>query len=752
MTFEWKRLDPLTNEIPAYGWDQVMGMDPAANWLSGPGKRRFIPFLSLENVKVPLAVSLFYNFTDGADDRIDIKREIARLKELGHDIPPELEATLEQFGGDEVKLGSLPANLFDLSSKESQNFIDSFNTPWLPTQLAAALSSPHAPDIPGVVEIESPEKNPSIPTDGWPSEGPNGNNSTVVMGVIDDAICFAHEAFRDADDRSRIHAFWEQAGEPDGSVVPFGRELLKEPGHGIDKLLEDAKLPSQQIDEETLYKTAGFIDFSKGTRQLAALRFTHGTHVLDIAAGHHPSDNRTDRPIVAVQLPPEVVEQSSGSEMDLYAISAIDYILSRAEWLAADGEPLPVVITMSYGFIAGPHDGTTRLEKAIDLRLEAYRKKHDVQAELVLSAGNSHLSRCHARFAFEDIAAAESLSTKKSVLLEWRILPDDKTDSFVEIWLPFDGEVKYNPKLGRNLLDDDRIQVRVTSPSGAQSGWVTGVNGHTERLVPVGAPAASNAAVAEVKYLFSGGDTNRAMFRITVGPTATLEVNSASPDAPAGIWKIEIEQLRIEDCAPVECWVQRDDTIYGYPQRGRQSYFENGGYNISNENGIPIVEDDDASPDALVRRRSLISAMATGKAPIVVGAYDAKDNRPADYSSGGPVTAPATDPRPHVLGIGDWSRVGYGILAAGGKSGSVVASDGTSAAAPYVARLLAEWIVTDSKSPGLEHAKTQAEDNETNLPPDAPELSDERSGWGRVPAAGAERRIRSEQLRGNEPL
>lgn len=750
MKFEWKRLDPKTNENPAYGWDQIMGMDPAANWLSGPGKSRFVPCLSTETVAVPLAVTLLFNFTDGAEEHVDVDGEIARLKELGYDVSSALEETLEIFGGKEVTLGSLPASYFDLSLKETQDFIGSFNVPGLATQFAAALSSPLAACIPGTLDINSPEINPSVPTDGWPSEGPSGTNSTVVMGVIDDAICFAHEAFRDRSFGTRVHAFWEQAGELDGSAVPFGRELLKEPGRGIDKMLEAATLPSGQIDEETLYRNAGFIDFSKGTRQLAALRFTHGTHVLDIAAGHHPSENRIDRPIVAVQLPPEVVEQSSGSKMDLYAISAIEYILSRAEWLAADGGPLPVVITMSYGFIAGPHDGTTHLEKAIDLRLEAYRKKHGVQAELVLSAGNSHLSRCHARCAFEDIAAPEDPSEKKSVMLEWRILPDDKTDSFVEVWLPSDEDIQYKPSLIRKLPDDTRIQVRVTAPDGTQSEWVTGVNGHTERLVSAGDPAASNAAVAEVKYLFAGGETNRAMFRITVGPTAMLEADLSGPTAPAGIWKIEIEQLDIEDSASIDCWVQRDDTIYGYPQRGRQSYFENGGYDVSNENGIPIVEDSDAAPGALVRRRSLVSAMATGKTPIVVGAYDAKDHRPADYSSGGPATA--TDPRPHVLGIGDWSRVGYGILAAGGKSGSVVASNGTSAAAPYVARLLADWIVTASNKSGSAHASKQAADYEASLPPETtPDVSDERGGWGRVPRIHA-RRIQSERLRGNDQL
>src|SRR4029078_6774332 len=46
---------------------------------------------------------------------------------------------------------------------------------------------------------------------------------------------------------------------------------------------------------------------------------------------------------------------------------------------------------------------------------------------VVRPAGNNFLSRCHAQFA---------LPASKSRQLAWRVLPDDWTESSLQIWLP----------------------------------------------------------------------------------------------------------------------------------------------------------------------------------------------------------------------------------------------------------------------------------------------------------------------------
>src|SRR5207244_3651801 len=58
--------------------------------------------------------------------------------------------------------------------------------------------------------------------------------------------------------------------------------------------------------------------------------------------------------------------------------------------------PLPIVVNLSYGINHGPHDGTSLLEEAIDA-LTLLRRTENAFT-MVLAAGNSHLTRCHAHF------------------------------------------------------------------------------------------------------------------------------------------------------------------------------------------------------------------------------------------------------------------------------------------------------------------------------------------------------------------
>ena len=89
---------------------------------------------------------------------------------------------------------------------------------------------------------------------------------------------------------------------------------------------------------------------------------------------------------------------------------------------------MPVVINLSYGYFAGPHDGTSAFEEAIEL-LIVLSTALGVTLSVVLPAGNSYLLRTHAQVSFEKIGQV--------VLLNWRVLPDCRTPSYLEIWLPY---------------------------------------------------------------------------------------------------------------------------------------------------------------------------------------------------------------------------------------------------------------------------------------------------------------------------
>ena len=171
--------------------------------------------------------------------------------------------------------------------------------------------------------------------------GPRLAKDTVVIGIIDDGIAFAHERFRLADGTTRVQYFWRQDGtfDNDYSTVDFGSEVCKLgvlKRKGIDDLLRD-HAQAGLVDEEGLYQEAGFIDFRDRDHKAAAWGLSHGTHVLDLAAGYDSAKAPMSRPIIAVQLPVSVTADTAGSNLKSFTKLAINYILDRADRLAGGG-------------------------------------------------------------------------------------------------------------------------------------------------------------------------------------------------------------------------------------------------------------------------------------------------------------------------------------------------------------------------------------------------------------------------------
>ena len=567
MAFKWRK---VSGDRP-FGYDGIPGMDPAANWLLGPGKSAYLPG-DYEDPMIPTLYS---------------------LQLPGTQKPPE---EFEKIFGRACSsgIGTWPVRKSDLDNMANQGPGSRLFSFLCQFKFSIKFSTPHSqsPHLPAEFS-ELPSPPPAPPSGGWPDD-------TVVMAVIDDGICFAHEAFQDADEKTRIQYWWQQDG-PEPDEIPngtVGREIGKnafeagaETRDGIDDFMANANM-----DETDIYRAAGVVDFSLGRGSSAALRRSHGTHVLDVAAGYRRDDEENiKRPIIAVQLPSEIVEKSSGAELEFHVVKAVEYILHRARELKPEGAKLPVVITMSYGFIAGPHDGTTSLEVALKNRLEDYG---DEAAQMILSAGNSHLSRCHAEFTID--------SPLEPVELEWMVLPDDRTSSFLEIWLPYDSDVL--PPGDCSPMVDDRIDVSVVAPNGQESGFVPGVQGDPVRFALNGSTAEIDAA-AEIKYAFVTGETMRGMFRITLSPTEHLAGEpggwAGHALAPAGVWRVRVRRNTLASDAVINAWIQRDDTIYGFPPRGRQSYFVSACYDRFDAQGRRTVEDKNSNQNCAIRRHNI---------------------------------------------------------------------------------------------------------------------------------------------------
>ena len=482
----------------------------------------------------------------------------------------------------------------------------------------------------------------------------------VLVGVIDDGLAFAHDRFLSTDGKTRIEYFWDQ-------LVPsatwfswgYGRELTKR--HLVDGIDERMRhTPGSIVDEDDVYRLSGHVDFTQPGHKPLAARMAHGTHVMDLACrsiGRPPSGQR---PIVAVQLPTDTVADTSGATLGPQIFNGLCYILAKAAAIENDFnrvQPLPVVVNVSYGTIAGPHDGSSLLEEAMDTLVAACNGT----LRVVLPAGNNHLSRCHAHFCLEPGRSRE---------LRWRVLPDDWTQSYLEIWLPDDAAP---------------VSIVIAAPDGtATSPFSWGVS---QQLVT------SAGVVGQASYYLPGMAGKRPLLRLSLEATGNPE--GRPPLAPAGLWCITLIPGAAGVC-DIHAWIQRDDPAPGYARRGRQSYFDDPLYARYDDGGRAI--EDDADPNtakSYIKRRGTLNAIATGTETIVIGGFRISDGRSAPYSSSGPVVhppgrgGPSPDGPDAMWPCDDASSLG-GLVAAGTRSSSCFAMHGTSVAAPQVARWLAD--------------------------------------------------------------
>jgi hypothetical protein len=546
------------------------GIDPYVSWALGTGRNGyFIPGRQVPgNELMPLALRLEGDvaraFQAGAflQDNRDRKRWQASLQVLGR--------LAQGVGQDEaVWLAAMaPADLR--------------------TKIAGALSSRALREAPrrlllgrpldtqalvGKVQAPAPAPSARARRRRPRSMAMPVNPPAVVMGIIDDGIAFANERFLHfpgpgLPPTSRVEFWWLQDGA--FNALPFGRKLAKA---AIDPILAACTDANGKLDEELFYRRVRLLDPDLAGHKSAAWRAAHGTHVMDLACGFDPNPPVNDRPIVCVQLPTRATQDEEPGNLAFYIAQGIDFIVQCAQAIALSygGVPLPVVINLSYGLLADPHDGTSVIETFIEDKIVECAAL-GIDLRVVLPAGNSYLSRTHAHITF---AAAPETKT-----LHWRVLPDDRTPTFVEIWLP------------RTVPEQSRVTLTIRSPTGAA--W--NISELVLPSVPFG-PAPHYGAASYFPWLARG------YFIIALQPTADpldLPVWPPTLFAPAGIWDIDItHNLGLAPQDIIHAWVRRDDLIYSFPTRGRQSFFDHPDYLRFDHAGRDEELD---SPASLVRR------------------------------------------------------------------------------------------------------------------------------------------------------
>lgn len=468
-----------------------------------------------------------------------------------------------------------------------------------------------------------------------------------VIAVIDDGFAHMHREFVDAKgQKNRIQYLWDQEcsveiirnGVLEG-VLPHAGNMWEESVYLQQKLRGALKA----FSHGTLIASLAGGRSRPGWRMERFGKIKAGVAGAKTTESSASSDEASDCKLILVQFPRRTADDNSGSSLSAQTLSALSYIGSRC---AQDAN---LVVNLSYGPAAGPHDGSSLLEAALDAFVEA---RGELKTAVVVPAGNQYQTRGHACFSLDPDGAQQ---------LKWHVLPDDATESFVEIWIPHNGQIS--------------VQLIPPNSYAANTPWVA--IGELGMQFWADAPDPQCAVIAAP--LNAKGDGR--MVLLALGPTATQV-----PRRPTrhGGWTINIKNDNAKEAVTVHAWVQRDDpTLSAIGRGGRQSYFEDGLYERWDSTGRPQLKDTGKS---VVRRDGSFSPIATGKKTCKAGAYRLSDDEVLPYSGGGEgllVTA-----GPDVVSVAEESVTVRGILGAGTRGASMVRGNGTSVAAPQFARQL----------------------------------------------------------------
>jgi subtilisin family serine protease len=446
--------------------------------------------------------------------------------------------------------------------------------------------------------------------EAFPPKGLDGTN--VILGIVDRGCDFVHRNFRCESGYTRLLYLWDQrtkAKDEDKTHWPRGFEY----GREFDSARIDGALLQPDPYSDLKYKLAAG---------------SHGTHVMDIAAGN---GNGTGRPGVAPKADLIFVDLAGGDEdgstqaqaarrfgteehlgNSRYLLEAVAYIFGKAKELGR-----PCVVNLSLGTYGGPHDGSTLVEMGFEELLK------EPGRAIVISAGNA---------GDLDIHASDSVTQARSKCLVWQFEPTAQGEEECEIWYDVKGE---------------GLILGLKAPDGTP---VLDENGAAVTVLP-GTTYELRRRVGD-KTESCGYVVHRANDPNHDGPVNQVNLRLPAPaeGSPKSLaWTIEIS-TESPDEIEYDAWI--DD--------GSHSSF--GEYD----------------------RESTLGALCCSANTIVVGAFDARmANAVAlDATSLGPTRDGKAKP--------EVSAPGAGVCAACSRSHSgLLELSGTSMAAPHVAGLIA---------------------------------------------------------------
>ncbi|MEZ5824962.1 MAG: S8 family serine peptidase [Geminicoccaceae bacterium] len=411
---------------------------------------------------------------------------------------------------------------------------------------------------------------------------------------------------------------------------------------------------------------------------------------------------------------------------------ALEYILVRARDIQKQlntavncggdkDRTVPVVVNFSYGILGGSHDGKHVIEKDARSLIEAHKTAGGGEVTLAIPAGNSNLQRGHCR----------SEPGVASLRIPWRLQPDDQTSSFLEVWVP---------------KEVSKLTLKLVAPNGQtvslpDAPVVELQSGKSLNLIKAPFSPAKNGIVGSFAFSQPDQGGKKQLFIAMAATTKPNELPANSQGTLAsGIWDLEVTAVNMPSNGRIEAWILRDDSPLGARIQARQSYFDDAEFRRFTQEG-DVKSRDIEDPWSAVRHAGTLNGMATdpnagADDPIfVVGAVLERGGYPDDpdstqddaqevaYSS----TSGPEMRDPDIAAHSDSSRALGGKVVAGSRRGSSVVLNGTSVAAPQLARWIADqYAMNPAISPSAMRTKMKTSFKDTTL-------AVERTGERRLP-------------------
>ena len=537
------------------------------------------------------------------------------------------------------------------------------------------------------------------------SPGSAGLARRPIVAVIDDAIGYLNARFRSTINHARFEAVWIMGQpKPVGPVPPAS-------GVFVGAILEKVDIASDLATgwtEASLYHRRNEALFVPEDHKATNLKTGHGTCVLDRAAGDEPGAPLSSVPLLAVQLPPAAIVATSGRRLEHLVIEGLRWVMVRALAVASSpafgGMRPPLIVDLSLGTLAGPRDKTELLARVIPIEIERFRLlSGGTPMRVVAAYGNAYR---------EKLCAKARVLPGTELALDWRILPDDRTASYLEVRVP--------PGLGKH------IRLTLTPPRGIPA-----------LVLPAFLTPAQKAIYEAGGELLAGvyrlSEANQDVLLVVVAATETFGVGVA---APPGAWGIGLANGSAQ-AIDISVQVRRDDTPDGYRIQGRQSWLDHAeAWNWDAETMdwtrpdslAPIRREDTAVSFCAMDDRSfyLVGAAMPDRAV-------SNGVKPALYAAQG---EPARKTGPDLSALAEDGRVAAGRAASGILSGSRTRLSGSSIAAPLVTRALVQLVLSGGPLP----ARPNTDDRNRELAgllaipvTSLPAYPDSRRGKGMLP-------------------